>query len=381
MTAFNYMFDKSGIFNIEYTMTDSWGRTTTEYRTIQVYGSPEIAPKKDVVQNETTGEDGTKVGTVTVELNSMKDNIEAYMKSYFRSLVSISDVEDDDKDLKVEIEGEVNPKEVGIYPVNYKVTDTHGNITMYKINVNVVKTIKATVTTDIPFQVVTNLLKENGTTENIEDRFVSSKIRIKNNNPNSKMEVYVKGLNKSEGDLELVNGDNFQFNSLNKFEALRKMALGLYFIESTNVGDENIREGENSELPTETTKVFTKESPLWLTTDMAQTKITTMNEASGDKNDITLPSKNNSDAGTTQPPEGEGNEEQPSSRTDSSDQEGENPPFGTEEDEKLKNPDYYIKDYGTVEGKVLEFGLTAKYGNNFAGGKVRGKFKLIFEFR
>ena len=159
------------------------------------------------------------------------------------------------------------------------------------------------------------------------------------------------------------------------------MALGLYFIESTNVGDENIREGENSELPTETTKVFTKESPLWLTTDMTQTKITTMNEASGNKSDITLPSKNNSDAGTTQPPEGEGNEEQPSSRTDSSDQEGENPPFGTEEDEKLKNPGYYIKDYGTIEGKVLEFGLTAKYGNNFAGGKVRGKFKLIFEFR
>ena len=29
----------------------------------------------------------------------------------------------------------------------------------------------------------------------------------------------------------------------------------------------------------------------------------------------------------------------------------------------------------------IEFGLTAKYGNNFAGGKVRGKFKLIFEFR
>ena len=381
ITEFNYMFDKSGIYNIEYTMTDSWGRTTTEYKTIQVYGSPEIDPKKDVVQNETTGEDGEKIGNVTVELNSMKDNIEAYMKSYFRSLVSISDVEDDDKDLKVEIEGEVNPKEVGIYPVNYKVTDTHGNITTYKINVNVVKTIKATVTTDIPFQVVTNLLKENGTAENIEDRFVSSKIRIKNNNPNSKMEVYVKGLRKSEGDLELVNGDNFEFNSLNKFEALRKMALGLYFIESTNVGDENIREGENSELPTETTKVFTKESPLWLTTDMTQTKITTMNEASGNKSDITLPSKNNSDAGTTQPPEGEGNEEQPSSRTDSSDQEGENPPSSTEEDEKLKNPDYYIKDYGTVEGKVLEFGLTAKYGNNFAGGKVRGKFKLIFEFR
>ena len=384
MTEFNYKFDKSGIYNIEYTMTDSWGRTTTEYKTIQVYGSPEIAPKEDVVQNETT-EQGEKVGTVTVELNSMKDNIEAYMESYFRSLVSISDVEDDDKDLKVEIEGEVKPDKVGTYPVNYKVTDTHGNITMYKINVNVVKTIKATVTTDIPFQVVTNLLKENGTAENIEDRFVSSKIRIKNNNPNSKMEVYVKGLSKSEGDLELVNGDNFEFNSLNKFEALRKMALGLYFIESTNEGDENIREGENSELPTETTKVFTKESPLWLTIDMTQTKITTMNEASGNKHDITLPSKNNSDTGTTQPSEGEGdeegNEEQPSSRTDSSDQEGENPPSSTEDDESLKNPDYYIKDYGTVEGKVLEFGLTAKYGNNFAGGKVRGKFKLIFEFR
>ena len=384
MTAFNYKFDKSGIFNIEYTMTDSWGRTTTEYRTIQVYGSPEIDPKKDVVQNETT-EQGEKVGTVTVELNSMKDNIEEYMESYFRSLVSISDVEDDDKDLKVEIEGEVKPDKVGTYPVNYKVTDTHGNITMYKINVNVVKTIKATVTTDIPFQVVTNLLKENGTAENIEDRFVSSKIRIKNNNPNSKMEVYVKGLNKSEGDLELVNGDNFEFNSLNKFEALRKMALGLYFIEKTNVGDENIREGENSELPTETTKVFTKASPLWLTTDMAQTKITTMNEASGNKHDITLPSKNNSDTGTAQPPEGgdseEGDEEQPSSRTDSSDQEGENPPSSTEEDENLKNPNYYIKDYGDINSEILEFGLTAKYGNNFAGGKVRGKFKLIFEFR
>ena len=127
------------------------------------------------------------------------------------------------------IRDRVNPKEVGIYPVNYKVTDTHGNITMYKINVNVVKTIKATVTTDIPFQVVTNLLKENGTTENIKDRFVSSKIRIKNNNPNSKMEVYVKGLSKSEGELELVNPSDTNFESLDKFESLRKMALGVYF--------------------------------------------------------------------------------------------------------------------------------------------------------
>ena len=394
MTAFNYMFDTSGIYNIEYTMTDSWGRTTTEYRTIQVYGSPEIEPKKDVVQNETT-EQGEKVGTVTVELNSMKDNIEEYMESYFRSLVSISDVEDDDKDLKVEVTGKVEPDKVGTYPVNYKVTDTHGNITMYKINVNVVKTIKATVTTDIPFQVVTNLLKENGTAENIEDRFVSSKIRIKNNNPNSKMEVYVKGLSKSEGELELVNPNDTNFEYLDKFESLRKMALGVYFESKSsemennespqeNRSDESL-DGSNEESSIDNTKVFTKDSPLWLTVGMSEVKIKTMNQATGSKSDITLPSKNNSDTGTTQPPEGgdseEGDEEQPSSRTDSSDQEGENPPSSTEEDENLKNPDYYIKDYGTVEGKVLEFGLTAKYGNNFAGGKVRGKFKLIFEFR
>ena len=77
----------------------------------------------------------------------------------------------------------------------------------------------------------------------------------------------------------------------------------------------------------------------------------------------------------------EGDEEQPSSRTDSSDQEGENPPSSTEEDENLKNPNYYIKDYGDINSEILEFGLTAKYGNNFAGGKVKGKFKLIFEFR
>ena len=53
----------------------------------------------------------------------------------------------------------------------------------------------------------------------------------------------------------------------------------------------------------------------------------------------------------------------------------------SEEDENLKNPNYYIKDYGDINSEILEFGLTAKYGNNFAGGKVRGKFKLIFEFR
>ena len=111
----------------------------------------------------------------------------------------------------MKLKGKLNLDKVGTYPVNYKVTDTHGNITTYKINVNVVKTIKATVTTDIPFQVVTNLLKENGTAENIEDRFVSSKIRIKNNNPNSKMEVYVKGLSKSEGELELVNPNDTEF--------------------------------------------------------------------------------------------------------------------------------------------------------------------------
>lgn len=392
MTAFNYKFDKSGIFNIEYTMTDSWGRTTTEYKTIQVYGSPEIAPKENVVQNETTGEDGEKIGTVTVELNSMKDNIEAYMESYFKSLVSISDVEDDDKDLKVEIEGEVNPKEVGIYPVNYKVTDTHGNITMYKINVNVVKTIKATVTTDIPFQVVTNLLKENGTTENIKDRFVSSKIRIKNNNPNSKMEVYVKGLSKSEGELELVNPSDTNFESLDKFESLRKMALGVYFesksseMENNESPQENRSgeslDGSDEESSIDNTKVFTKDSPLWLTVGMSEVKIKTMNQATGSKSETILPSKNDANDGSGE--ENGNGENQRESYTNSSEHSEESTPSNGETNNannQLSNPNYYIKDYGDINSEILEFGLTAKYGNNFAGGKVRGKFKLIFEFR
>jgi len=391
MTAFNYKFDKSGIFNIEYTMTDSWGRSTTEYRTIQVYGSPEIAPKEDVVQNETT-EQGEKVGTVTVELNSMKDNIEAYMESYFRSLVSISDVEDDDKDLKVEVTGKVEPDKVGTYPVNYKVTDTHGNITMYKINVNVVKTIKATVTTDIPFQVVTNLLKENGTTENIEDRFVSSKIRIKNNNPNSKMEVYVKGLSKSEGELELVNPNDTNFESLDKFESLRKMALGVYFesksseIENDespqeNRSDESL-DGSDEESSIDNTKVFTKDSPLWLTVGMSEVKIKTMNQATGSKSETILPSKNDANDGSGE--ENGNGENQRESYTNSSEHSEESTPSNGETNNannQLSNPNYYIKDYGDINSEILEFGLTAKYGNNFAGGKVRGKFKLIFEFR
>lgn len=392
MTAFNYKFDKSGIFNIEYTMTDSWGRTITEYKTIQVYGSPEIAPKEDVVQNETTGEDGEKIGTVTVELNSMKDNIEAYMESYFRSLVSISDVEDDDKDLKVEIEGEVKPDKVGTYPVNYKVTDTHGNITTYKINVNVVKTIKATVTTDIPFQVVTNLLNENGTTENIKDRFVSSKIRIKNNNPNSKMEVYVKGLSKSEGELELVNPNDTNFESLDKFESLRKMALGVYFESKSsemendeshqeNRSDESLDESDE-ESSIDNTKVFTKDSPLWLTVGMSEVKIKTMNQATGSKSETILPSKNDANDGSGE--ENGNDENQRESYTNSSEHSEESTPSNGETNNannQLSNPNYYIKDYGDINSEILEFGLTAKYGNNFAGGKVRGKFKLIFEFR
>ncbi|MFR3173365.1 MAG: hypothetical protein ACLTNL_02395, partial [Clostridium sp.] len=392
MTAFNYKFDKSGIFNIEYTMTDSWGRTTTEYRTIQVYGSPEIAPKEDVVQNETTGEDGEKIGNVTVELNSMKENIQEYMESYFKSLVSISDVEDDDKDLKVEIEGEVKPDKVGIYPVNYKVTDTHGNITMYKINVNVVKTIKATVTTDIPFQVVTNLLNENGTTENIKDRFVSSKIRIKNNNPNSKMEVYVKGLSKSEGELELVNPSDTNFESLDKFESLRKMALGVYFESKSsemendespqeNRSDESL-DGSDEESSIDNTKVFTKDSPLWLTVGMSEVKIKTMNQATGSKSETILPSKNDANDGSGE--ENGNGETQRESYTNSSEHSEESTPSNGETNNannQLSNPNYYIKDYGDINSEILEFGLTAKYGNNFAGGKVRGKFKLIFEFR
>lgn len=392
ITEFNYMFDTSGIYNIEYTMTDSWGRTTTEYKTIQVYGSPEIAPKEDVVQNETTGEDGEKIGNVTVELNSMKENIQEYMESYFKSLVSISDVEDDDKDLKVEIEGEVNPKEVGIYPVNYKVTDTHGNITMYKINVNVVKTIKATVTTDIPFQVVTNLLKENGTTENIKDRFVSSKIRIKNNNPNSKMEVYVKGLSKSEGELELVNPSDTNFESLDKFESLRKMALGVYFesksseMENNESPQENRSgeslDGSDEESSIDNTKVFTKDSPLWLTVGMSEVKIKTMNQATGSKSETILPSKNDANDGSGE--ENGNGENQRESYTNSSEHSEESTPSNGETNNannQLSNPNYYIKDYGDINSEILEFGLTAKYGNNFAGGKVRGKFKLIFEFR
>ena len=314
------------------------------------------------------------------------------MESYFRSLVSISDVEDDDKDLKVEIEGEVKPDKVGTYPVNYKVTDTHGNITTYKINVNVVKTIKATVTTDIPFQVVTNLLNENGTTENIKDRFVSSKIRIKNNNPNSKMEVYVKGLSKSEGELELVNPSDTNFESLDKFESLRKMALGVYFesksseMENDESPQEN-RSGESldesdEESSIDNTKVFTKDSPLWLTVGMSEVKIKTMNQATGSKSETILPSKNDANDGSGE--ENGNGENQRESYTNSSEHSEESTPSNGETNNannQLSNPNYYIKDYGDINSEILEFGLTAKYGNNFAGGKVRGKFKLIFEFR
>lgn len=303
-----YYTTTPGAQEIYYVAKDSLGRITVEPRFIWVYARSQI-----------TVPDESKL--VIQEADpTLRTADDVYQ--YLINMVKVTDEEDDaaGKPIQVtkdNIQTDLNPMIPGEYSVTYTVTDSDGNESSATFKIQVVRSINVSVPrNNIPFQVVTNLLGE--TTEGQE--FISGTIKVVNNYVTD-VNVSVKSLTvstendslKRDGTFELVEPSSVDWTTLSEEDTMTKMALGLY-----------AKSGIDS---TSSITAPTKDSPIWLTTNMQKKAIGVLPKG-------TLP-------GT-------------STQTD---------------------------DTSTVitpSEAVLSF--TAKYGKNFTSGKHRMQFTMVLEF-
>ncbi len=230
-----------GAHEIYYVSTDRLNRTTKEPRFIWLQSASQIN-----VKNESL---------LTVqEANPDLQTDDAIMQ-YLIDLVMVSDEEDDANNNPIKItenniEGTFKPNEPGAYPIKYTVQDSDGNITEETFNINVVRTINVSAPIYIPFQVVTNLIKNPDDPTSVQDPFVSGIMKVSNNYLTN-VEVYVKEFTKQSdtGELEIINPNKFNdWNTLTASETMRYMALGIY----NKSGFENTSYNENEPLWLET---------------------------------------------------------------------------------------------------------------------------------
>ena len=282
--------DKVGMYEVQYSVTNSSDRTTTKSSTIIVYDKPTI--EADETKNR-------------IELNSI-ENTEEAIKERLMDAVVVTDEDDDlyGKDTKLEIVSQdVNPNVEDIYDVIYKATDLYGGETEVTIPIQVSRTINVSVPTTIPFQVVTNLTDENA------DAFISGVMKVQNNNT-SDVHVYIDSFtrqdstttkNRSYETLEIVDPKEFtNWDNLSAEDSMTKMALGIYNNQGLTV-DKDLK--------------LTKQDPLWLKEDMKKIKLGVLKRANN-----------------------------------------------------LRTP---------YESKLS---FTSKHGKNFIGGTSKGKFNLVFRF-
>ncbi len=285
-----------GLYEVEYRVTNSNGRTTRRSSTVIVYAKP-------IIEED----------SITLELDGSESNDEA-IKDYIKSKLTVTDEEDDRdrKEVKVEVlNHDVNITQEGLYKANIKATDSDGDTTEKEISVNIARTINVSVPTTIPFQVVTNLNNKEA------DPFISGILKLQNNNT-SDVNVSVESFgrandsgvpepgvtknNKSNSEqLELVDPNSVDnWDDLYSDETMTKMALGMY-----------VKSGINGR------KLYTKGRPLWLLSNGMSNKT----------------------------------------------------PIGIlPRAESLKNP------------TTAKLSFTSKHGKNFKGGTSRGKFSLVFKF-
>ncbi|MBP3914660.1 immunoglobulin-like domain-containing protein, partial [Clostridium sp.] len=227
-TDTNNILNKIGLYDVRYTVANSKGLSTTVTSTVEVQAKPII----EVNTNKTI-----------VQLDSVK-NTPKDIEEYLKTVVTITDEEDDAKGLpiKLDIEGTFNPSEYGYNKITYIATDSHGNKTTKEVTIQVKRDINVTVPTTIPFQVVTNLKDKEA------DPFISGVLNLQNNNT-STVDVFVQSFTKEadSGGLELVDPTDYDWDNLSGEESIKKMALGMY-----------VKSGIVGKSP------FVEESPLWL---------------------------------------------------------------------------------------------------------------------
>lgn len=245
-SAFIEACNQVGLHQVDYTATDTWGRSSVVSRFVFVTARPEIHV------------DTTKL---TVEVGSIPISDSEYIKS----IVTVTDEEDDEdpegrgdirEKLKIDDKDHFDSTKPGSYEVTYSVTDSDNNTATTTVTIEVVRTINVSVPISIPFQIVTNLITTDGTTTT-PDPFVAGKVKI-SNNQTSDLDIFVEKVERKEDastrsadkQLKLVSPTSVTWENLSPEQSMEQMALGIYYTSSSN--------------STLSTAYDRKENPLWL---------------------------------------------------------------------------------------------------------------------
>ena len=371
----NWNLDTSriGLYYAKYEVQNREGIKTTVYRNIRVYTNATLAlrdtSQKIVMEQGAYPTDESK-------------------KAFLKQFVLAQDPEaigDDAAEInqkltdKIDVDvSKINIEKPGEYDITYSVINDYQKKVTLPAKVSVVRTINVSVPTTLPFQVVTNLLNTDDTT-NTQDPFVSGVLKLKNNKT-SDVRVSIESFNKEDnsGNLDIVDPKTVEnWDDLSKEESMSKMSLGIFVKsgfkdEASNPGtggDSN--PGSGSELNPDNSTPGTSE-----------------------------PSVPNPDGSTSG---GDSSEDGASGGTGGGETEGD---LGSSEDTNQDStsrtandllnernvtwlvPNETTKTFMGIlpraesletpsEGKLS---FTSKHGKNFIGGTYKGKFKLVFKF-
>lgn len=370
-----------GLYYAKYEVQNSEGIKTTVYRNIRVYTNATLAlrdtSQKIVMEQGAYPTDESK-------------------KAFLKQFVLAQDPEaigDDAAEInqkltdKIDVDvSQINIEKPGEYDITYSVINDYQKKVTLPAKVSVVRTINVSVPTTLPFQVVTNLLNTDDTT-NTQDPFVSGVLKLKNNRT-SDVRVSIESFNKEDnsGNLDIVDPKTVEnWDDLSKEESMSKMSLGIFVKsgfkdEASNPGaggDSNPGSGSESNPgagdtdsgngSTPGTSEPSTPSPDGSTSGGASSEDGASGGTGGGETEGDLGSSEDTNQDST-------------SRTANDVLNGRKVtwlvPNATEETfmgilpraESLETPS---------EGKLS---FTSKHGKNFIGGTYKGKFKLVFKF-
>ena len=250
----NYVPSTLGAHEVYYVARDNLGRETREPRFIWLQAASEIRVRDE--------------NLLTIQEARPDLQTEDAIMEYLINLVTVYDVEDDLNGIPINItedniKGTFNPNIPGVYPITYRVQDSDGNISEETFNITVIRTINVSVPTYIPFQIVTNLIRDPNNMDVAPEPFLAGVMKISNNYLTN-VDVYLREFSKvsDTGGLEIVSPNRFSnWDELTEEETMKYMALGIY----------NKSNFKNS--------TYTKDSPLWLGNNSNEEYIGTLPKA------------------------------------------------------------------------------------------------------
>ena len=361
-----------GLYYAKYEVQNREGIKTTVYRNIRVYTNATLAlrdtSQKIVMEQGAYPTDESK-------------------KAFLKQFVLAQDPEaigDDAAEInqkltdKIDVDvSQINIEKPGEYDITYSVINDYQKKVTLPAKVSVVRTINVSVPTTLPFQVVTNLLNTDDTT-NTQDPFVSGVLKLKNNRT-SDVRVSIESFTKedSSGELNIVNPNTVEnWDTLSKEESMSKMSLGIFvksgFKDETNTpgtgGDSNPGSGSESNPDNSTpgTSEPSVPNPDGSTSGGASSEGGASGGTGGETEGDLGSSEDTNQDSTSRTANDVLNERKVTWLV----------PNATEETfmgtlpraSSLETPS---------EGKLS---FTSKHGKNFIGGTYKGKFKLVFKF-